>query len=262
MLISVITPSYRSRTDYLEAAYLSLLDQEMPAEWEWEWIVQGDGDAVPLPAAALTDPRVKLAVGPHGGPGVARNLALERSTGELIRNLDSDDVLTPNALADSIEVLTSHPKVGWTTCRALDLMPDGSLVGFDTDPREGLLPRGENATYWIMFGYRLNIHPTTICIRRDLLIALGGWMALPTAEDTGMLLAVSTVVDGWFISSVGLHYRKHPDQLTNSAQYAVDRSNRVELIRERILALRSLLQNPDLRLPTDAELSGPSFWAL
>ncbi|MFE3227645.1 glycosyltransferase family 2 protein [Nocardia sp. NPDC059228] len=260
MLISVLTPCYRSQADHLEAAYASLLGQEMPAEWEWEWVVQGDGDDVALPAAALADSRVKVGVGPHGGPGVARNLALERSSGELVRNLDSDDILTPNALADSIAVLTSHPDIGWTTCRALDLMPDGELVGFDTDPPEGRIERGSTAAFWLMFDYRLNIHPTTICIRRGLLLALGGWMALPTAEDTGMLLAVSTVVDGWFISAVGLHYRKHADQLTNGGQYAIDRSDRVRLIRDRILALRELLQKPDLRLPTEGELLGRSYW--
>jgi hypothetical protein len=137
-------------------------------------------------------------------------------------------------------------------------MPDGTLVGVDTDPREGRLPRGGNASYWMMSGYRLNIHPTTICIRRGLLLALGGWMALPTAEDTGMLLAVSTALDGWFISAVGLHYRKHAGQLTQGEQYAVGRSDRVRLIRERVLALRELLQKPDLRLLTEAELLGAS----
>ncbi|GAB0103477.1 glycosyltransferase family 2 protein [Nocardia sp. JMUB6875] len=258
MLISVITPCYRSRADYLDEAYRSLCDQLLPAGWEWEWLIQGDGDdPVPLPPEALSDPRVKLAYSPHGGPGTARNVALERSSGTLIRNLDSDDVLTPRALADSIRILTTHPNVGWTTCRALDLMPDGSLVGFDSDPAEGQIQKGQIYDWWQASKFLLKVHPTTICIRRDLLIAMGGWMALPSAEDTGMLLAVSTISRGWFISSVGLHYRKHPEQLTAGTQYEVDRSARVRLLVQRVHALEAMTRIPDLRIPASDEV--PNF---
>ncbi|MGW4242406.1 glycosyltransferase [Nocardia sp. NPDC004722] len=240
MLISVVTPCYRTPAHFLDDAYRSLRDQVLPAGWAWEWLVQADGDEpLPLPPRALADPRVRPASGPRGGPGTTRNLALERSCGALIRNLDSDDVLTPHALADSIGVLTADPEIGWTTSRALDWMPDGSLREFATDPPPGRIHRGAVHAWWLDHGYRLNVHPATICVRRELLIAVGGWMALPSSEDTGMLLAVSTLRDGWFLPRVGLHYRKHPGQLTEGAQYAVDRTARAELLAERVRALES-----------------------
>lgn len=241
MLISVITPCYRTPAEFLDDAYRSLRGQVLPAGWAWEWLVQADGDEPPsLPPQALADPRVRPATGPRGGPGTTRNVALERSSGELIRNLDSDDVLTSHALADSIEVLTADPAIGWTTCRALDWMPDGSLRQFATDPPAGLLRKGAIHSWWLDHGYRLNVHPATICIRRELLLAVGGWMALPSSEDTGMLLAVSTFRDGCFLSEVGLHYRKHPGQLTEGAQYAADRTARAELLSDRVRAIEAL----------------------
>ncbi|WP_460725243.1 glycosyltransferase family 2 protein [Nocardia heshunensis] len=239
-LISVITPCYRTPADFLADAYRSLRDQLLPEGWAWEWIVQGDGDEpVRLPPQARADPRVRLASGPRGGPGTTRNIALERSAGKLIRNLDSDDILTPHALSDSIELLEAEPEIGWTTCRALDLMPDGSLRHFDTDPPGGPIRRGDIAAWWLAHDYLLNVHPATICIRRDLLLAAGGWLTLPASEDTGMLLTVSTRWEGWFLPRVGLHYRKHPGQLTASATYAVERTARAELLRDRVTALEA-----------------------
>jgi hypothetical protein len=41
------------------------------------------------------------------------------------------------ALARDIDIPSKHADIGWTTSRVLDLLPDGSTVGFDADPPEG-----------------------------------------------------------------------------------------------------------------------------
>lgn len=258
MLISVITPVYRGQADWLDQAYQSLRDQDLPAEWEWEWLVQADGEneQLPLPAEALADIRVKTASGPKGGPAIARNLALARSTGSLIAVLDADDVLTPGALARSIEILTRYPDIGWTACRALDLMPDGTLVSHLSEPGQGLLSRGQIFSRWYDAYYELPVHPATICIRREWLLAVGGWMAMPAAEDAGMLLAVQAMVPGWYIPEVGLHYRKHPDQITNSLTKET-RRERLEILAERVWAIQALMEPPISRL-SEAERRGGS----
>lgn len=258
MLISVITPAYRAEPTFLAEAYESLRRQSLPSGWEWEWLVQSDGhEPPPLPVDAYNDTRVKPASGPKSGPGTTRNLALERSMGAFIQNLDADDILAhQNVLANSINILTENPKVGWTTSRALDLMPDGSLIGVDTEPPPGRLPRGLVYEWWVGRGYVLSVHPATICIRRELLIAVGGWMAFPVAEDIGMLLAVSTFAPGWFIGEVGLHYRKHPGQTTPSDTPADVLQTRWKFLGERVQAIKQLLAQPDIRWPGEAEMRG------
>ncbi|MBF6171532.1 glycosyltransferase family 2 protein [Nocardia blacklockiae] len=259
MLISVITPVYRPREDFLADAYESLCDQSLPSGWEWEWLIQVDGeDELPLPRRAMEDARVKPSSGPHGGPGMARNLALERSAGTLIQNLDADDILCPNALARNIEIFTKNPEVGWTTSRALDLMPDGRLVRVDADRIEGRITRGVLAEEWWLRGYTLTVHPATICIRRELVIAVGGWMALPVGEDIGMLLAVSTFAPGWFIGEVGLHYRKHPGQTTPSDTPKDVLHKRWLFLKERVLAIEAVLSQPNIRWMSAAEWNGGS----
>jgi hypothetical protein len=242
VLISVVTPVYRGRLDYLSEAYESLVAQEMPPGWEWEWLIQHDApEPLELPAAAQHDPRVRPGAGQHGGPGVARNVALQRANGKYVRNLDADDVLPPTALACSIEVLEAPGRIGWTTCRALDLMPDGELVEFPGDPAPGRLPVGSVAEYWYSHDWLLPVHPTTITVRIDLLLAVGGWMALPTSEDTGMMLALNVVSDGWFLADVGLHYRQHPGQETRAGHHKETKPALRGLIRRRVEAFEALL---------------------
>ncbi|MFI2478155.1 glycosyltransferase family 2 protein [Nocardia xishanensis] len=246
MLISVITPCYQAREDFLAAAFESLLAQELPTGWEWEWLVQADGEkeSLPLSDSAHADVRVKSAAGPSGGPAVARNLALARSKGELITVLDADDVLTPGALARSIDTLTQRSECGWTVSPALDLMPDGKLVNhLSGPPPGGFLPRGYVFQYWTQNDYDLPVHPATLCIRREWAMAMGGWMAMPHAEDAGLLLAVQALVPGFYIREVGLHYRKHQDQITHSLTRET-RPERLDIIAERVHAIEKLIMPP------------------
>ena len=90
----------------------------------------------------------------------------------------------------------------------LDQLPDGSTVGFDNDPPSGPLEPGFVLDHWRSHNFRLPVHPTTICISRDLVTALGGWMAVPGSDDTGLLVAASVLSIGCFHGEVGLLYGK------------------------------------------------------
>src|SRR4051794_33791941 len=92
-VISVITPVYLPSADHIQAAYDSLATQEMPHGWDWEWLVQEDGESGTLTDILPANSRISLGSGRHGGPGVARNLALARATGSLVKVLDADDIL-------------------------------------------------------------------------------------------------------------------------------------------------------------------------
>lgn len=155
-------------------------------------------------------------------------------------------MLTLGALAREIEVLARYPEIGWTTCRVLDLLPDGSTAGFEGDPPEGRLTRGSVTVYWRAHGYRASVHPTTLCMRRDLLLALGGWMALPAGEDTGLLIAADAVSDGYFLAEPGLYYRKWPGQVTADPAHTeqTEWAARNGVIDARAHALASIMPSP------------------
>jgi hypothetical protein len=124
-------------------------------------------------------------------------------------------------------------------------MPDGSTVGFDNDPPEGRLEPGRVLAHWRSHNYRLPVHPATMCIRRPLLTALGGWMAVPGSDDTGLLIAASVLSIGHFTGEVGLLYRKWPGQTTAQAAHYEPATwqLRMELISARADALAELWES-------------------
>jgi len=218
-LISVVTAVHAPAMRYLGDAYTSLASQVLPDGWDWQWVVQEDGTTGEALTHLPNDDRISVGVGRPLGQGIARTVALSRADGSLIRVLDSDDQLTPDALAREIDVFRDFPRTGWTTCRVLDLLPDGTTAGFEGDPPAGKIERGAVLAYWREHNYRASVHPATLCMRRELLVALGGWMALPAGEDTGLLLALSAVSDGYFVPEPGMFYRKWPGQVTAQAAH-------------------------------------------
>jgi glycosyltransferase involved in cell wall biosynthesis len=246
-VISIITPLYSPVAEQLHQAYDSLRAQELPPGWEWEWVVQEDGTTGIADELLPGDSRISRGTGRHNGVAITRNLGLAQARGEVIKNLDQDDILTPGVLKRDIDVLTQEPEVQWTTSRVLDLLPDGSTMGFDNDPPSGRLLPGYVVEHWRSHNFRLPVHPTTICIRRSLATALGGWMAVPGSDDTGLLVAASAVSIGYFHHEVGLLYRKWPGQVTAGAGHTepVEWRLRMSLIDERASSLTKLFPQPD-----------------
>ena len=239
--IDVITAVHAPSARYLADAYKSLCaqDPDLPVGWAWHWIIQEDGQGDTVRPHVPDDPRITFHQGRPGGPGVARTMALAYTAGPYVKVLDADDQLTPGALARDLALLEADPALGWTTSRVLDLLPDGTTLGFDQDPDDGPIAKGVVYAYWKANNFRAQVHPATLFIRRDLLLALGGWMALPASEDTGLLLALNTVSPGHFTREPGLLYRKWEGQATAQTSHTdtTERDARMVVIAERVCAL-------------------------
>ncbi|MCX4639751.1 glycosyltransferase family 2 protein [Streptomyces platensis] len=240
--IIIVTAVHPPSAHFLPDAYRSLCQQELPEGWEWHWVIQEDGTSDAVAPHVPDDERVTFRQGRAGGPGVARTIALAHAEGEYLKVLDADDQLAPGALARDLAALEGDPGLGWATSRVLDLLPDGSTAGFPGDPEPGPVERGAVLDYWKANGFRAQVHPATLFMRRDLVLALGGWMALPASEDTGLLLALSATSRGWFSSEVGLHYRKWPGQATSQASHTetAERAARMAVVEARARELARL----------------------
>ncbi|PGH46904.1 glycosyltransferase [Streptomyces sp. Ru87] len=241
-LISIVTAVHAPGAQHLPDAYKSVAEQQLPDGWDWQWIIQEDGETDAVSGWVPDDRRVSFAQGRPGGPAMARTMALSRCDGEYIKVLDADDMLTPGALARDVQALSRPAGASWATSRVLDLLPDGSTAGFDQDPPEGPIERGTVLDHWKAHNFRAPVHPATLCVRRDLLLALGGWMALPASEDTGLLLALNAVSRGWFTAETGLLYRKWPGQVTSHAAHSheVERHARMAVVEARADALAAM----------------------
>lgn len=241
-LITVITAVHGPAAHHLPDAYKSLVGQELPNGWDWQWVIQEDGETDDVAPHVPDDQRVSFGQGRAGRAAMARTMGLSRAEGDYVKVLDADDMLTAGALARDLSALVDHPGVSWATSRVLDLLPDGSTLGFDQDPPQGVLERGSVLEHWKAHDFRAQVHPATLFMRRDLLLALGGWMALPASEDTGLLLALSAVSRGWFTAETGLLYRKWPGQVTSQAAHVHEgeREARMAVVEARANALATL----------------------
>ncbi|MGP4047092.1 glycosyltransferase family 2 protein [Streptomyces sp. 2A115] len=239
--VIIVTAVHGPSARFLPEAYKSLREQRLPDGWEWHWVIQEDGQTDCVAPYVPDDERVTFRQGRPGGPGVARTFALAHADGPYVKVLDADDQLAPGTLARDLAVLEDDPTIGWATSRVLDFMPDGSTVGFPGDPADGPIERGAVLEYWTAHGFRAQVHPATLFVRRDLLLSLGGWMALPASEDTGLLLALNSVSRGWFSQEVGLLYRKWEGQATGQAAHidTAERDARMAVVEARTRALAS-----------------------
>jgi glycosyltransferase involved in cell wall biosynthesis len=221
-LLSLITAIRAGRERLLRETAKSLLAQQLPTEWELEWLIQEDGEDARLKSAvekiAAADDRVRYdANGMTLGPGGTRTLALTRARGELIRTLDSDDLLLPGALVRQLGHFVEQPHIQWSVTQPDELLPDRRRVPYLSTLPFGLVLPGLLNETMAKFG-RCPVHCAGLMIRTDVLRAFGGWMALPVGEDVGLLAAVSEVYYGWHDPAVTWLYRRHGDQMTQHLQ--------------------------------------------
>jgi O-antigen biosynthesis protein len=115
--VSIFTPCHDTR--WLREAYESIKDQDFH-----EWVIVYNNGAVPL---NFDDQRVKTHF-LHRAPervGALKAYACEQATGEILLELDHDDLLTESAISDVREAF-SDPEVGFVYSNAISINMDGS----------------------------------------------------------------------------------------------------------------------------------------
>ena len=105
-MISIIVPVYNVK-QYLRACIQSVLGQTYP-DWELLLVDDGstDGSEKVCDEFADWDSRVRVFHKENGGVSSARNLALDNMAGEFCIMLDSDDLIHPSLLEDTLKILT------------------------------------------------------------------------------------------------------------------------------------------------------------
>lgn len=97
-MISLFTPTHDP--SYLEEAHQSLLAQQDAPDWEW---VIAPNNGAQLPASLKADPRVREVPVPdhiaQQGIGALKRFVCQACRGDVLFELDHDDVLAPTALA-------------------------------------------------------------------------------------------------------------------------------------------------------------------
>jgi O-antigen biosynthesis protein len=119
-LLTVFTPSHRPR--FLTECFESLEGQSFE---EWEWVLVLNKGAQWQPPR--TDPRVRVIVDNElDGVGSAKQRACAEARGDILVELDHDDLLARRALEAVYEAYSNHPELALVYSHCAQILEDGA----------------------------------------------------------------------------------------------------------------------------------------
>lgn len=221
MKLSVITACLPPKAEFIAETAASIphrlnLDGKT---WDVEWILVLDGKGSIQPAVSETITTI-IQTKNREGASAARNRALLVSTGEWIVNLDGDDKLIPDGLNMVAQAIEDNKDVGWAAGVLLDngVKPYPELTD---SSNKGWNP-GQLVDEWTV---PMAFHPGVAWMRRNLLLATGGWPALTAVEDKLPVFTVSEISAGVTVPYATHFYRRHPEQATASEAHVEGRDH-------------------------------------
>lgn len=109
MKFSIILPTY-NRGYILWKTIQSVQKQTYP---NWELLIIDDGstdNTQQVVAEFQSDPRITYHKIKNGGVARARNIGMEKATGDIITYLDSDDIFYDNFISTAYEIFSKYPE--------------------------------------------------------------------------------------------------------------------------------------------------------
>lgn len=228
-LISVIIPTY-NRQWAVGRAIASVLAQTFQ---DFELLIVDDGsedETFSQVLQPLKDPRVKIHRTENRGVSAARNFAVEKSQGQWLAFLDSDDEWKPEKLAEQWQAIKENPHWRWVHTEEIWIR-NGQRV----NPMTKHAKRGGD-----IFVDALKlccVSPSAVMIEKSLLQEAGSFREdFPVCEDYDLWLKLASLHEVGFVDKP-LVVKKggHEDQLSRRF-FAMDYW--------RIMAMGDLLDQP------------------
>ena len=164
-----------------EATARSLFAQTL-SDFELLVLDAGGGDPAAVAALVLEDWRVSVVPMAGAGLGDALNRGVALAQGEFIARVTAGDIVAPERLARQAALLGVAPELAFVGAGWQELRADGSVR------RMVRPPAGDAGLRAAMAAGDVIGHPTAL-IRRDAVIAAGGWRpAFLGSEDYDLLL--------------------------------------------------------------------------
>ncbi len=232
-LISIVITTYNRET-YLGAAIASVLAQTYP---DFELLVWDDGsDDRSLELArsyAQQDGRVRVVAAPHQGRVAALQAAIAQTRGQYLGWVDSDDLLAPTALAETLALLESDPSLGFVYTHYWDMDETGQKLSYGQRCQIPYSPERLLLDF-MTFHFRL--------LRRSSFDRVGGIDgSLDFVEDYDLCLRLSEVGGVQCLAKPLYHYRHHRHSACQ--QYSIEQVLRTRTVIQRALERRGLAKD-------------------
>ena len=209
-LVSLVIPIY-NRAAYLPPLIASILAQTYP---HFELILWDDRSTdTSLQIAqhhATLDPRIRVIAAPHQGYTPSLSAAFTLTHGSYLGWVDSDDLLTPTALAETVHILNTQPNIGMVYTDYHHIDPHGTLLSPGTRSQTPYSP-DRLLVEFMTFHFRL--------IHRSCFEQIGGIDPRSgLVPDYDLCLRLSEVCQIHHHPHSLYHYRIHPDSMSHQRQ--------------------------------------------
>lgn len=222
--VSVVIPAFNAAHTIGRAVDSVLAQSELPQEI----VVVDDGSSDDL-ASALRPygSQVHLSRIEHGGVSVARNAAIEASTGEIIAFLDADDYWERDKLSRQLEIFRKYPRVGLVASSYFVQRPGtGRVAATALDATVDQIVHSRGA---LTFRTGCALWTGTVAIRRSVLGEHRFDPTLSTAEDRDLWIRLLEVAPHFILSAPLATHVLEPGSLTRS-DLRQDYSNMLKVI--------------------------------
>ena len=235
-MISVFTPSHDPK--YLDECYKSLQEQ---TNSNWEWVVLLNGEAI---WERPNDDRVKVGYAKPQikGVGALKREAVSRCTGDILLELDHDDILLPTALMDVEYVFDNFSDIGFVYSDTAQIKSDGKPDDSEFDPAHGW-------KYYHEDGYKgalsFEPYPHNLsyiwyapnhlrAFRKAVYDQIGGYQAnLEVLDDQDIMSRMYQATKFYHIPEILYLQRVHPDN-TQTVRNAEIQTGTVELYHQTV----------------------------
>jgi glycosyltransferase involved in cell wall biosynthesis len=204
--ISLVITTY-NREEFLGKAILSLLQQTYS---HFELVLWDDGSTDNSLAIAQQyahqDPRIRVVAALHQGRTLALKAAIAQTTHPYLAWIDSDDVLAPTALEETLAILNNQPSIGMVYTNYLVIGTYDQIQGLG---QRCQIPYSKTRLLvdFMTFHFRL--------MRRSLYDQVGG--VAPQfiyAQDYDLCLKLSEVTDIHHLERPLYYYRNHAQSIS------------------------------------------------
>ncbi|HEY1206210.1 MAG: glycosyltransferase family 2 protein [Bryobacteraceae bacterium] len=257
--VSIIIPT-KDRCGLLLETLASVRSQTYQ---HWEAVVVDDlSSDTTWPALlelAAEDPRIRplRRAGPAGGAQVARNQGLSASRGSFVIFLDSDDLLTPDALAGRLRNATAHPEADAIVFVAEHFTGSPGLHADETAYRMNVFDGVEALDAFL--AYHAPWYTSGPLWRRAAIDRVGPWdVTLPFGQDLEYhIRALTSGIRFQQLAEVDQYHRGHDGARVSQSNGLSNISKRLALL-DRVIAL--LRSNKMLTPRRRRMLAWSAFW--
>jgi glycosyltransferase involved in cell wall biosynthesis len=230
---------------YVEAAVRSILNQTFR---DFDLVLwddgSTDGSAAILQKLAASDSRIRVFTGQHTGVASAHAQAIAAGDGAYIGWIDSDDLLAPTALAETVAALDQDPAAGFVYTDYFDMDESGKRTRLGQRCK---IPYSQDRLLvdFMTFHFRL--------LRRSAFEAAGGMeLAVQNgAEDYDLCLRMAECGEICHIAKPLYYYRSRPTSF--SSRQRLEQIQASEQAVRRALTRRELNDKMELAVKLSAK---------